>query len=306
MRDKRVKPPRGPAVGPAVAALAACRHGVVEHSELLRLGLSRSTIRRWVLDGRLHRVHRGVYAVGHAELTSHGRFLAAVVSCGPGAALSHEAAATLWGLRKPRGPRIDVTVTTQGGRGRRRLVVIHRSDLRPDEITLERAIPVTTPARTILDLAGILTRRQLERTIDEAAFRGLDLGRLTPRTGKRGAAMLRAVITNHDAGSTWTRSKLEERMLALCRAAGLPPPRVNTEVAGFEVDFHWPSQRLVVEIDDWSSHRGRGAFERDRVRDAALVELGWRVVRITRARLARDPRGVATQLARLLAASNSG
>lgn len=114
--------------------------------------------------------------------------------------------------------------------------------------------------------------------------------------------MLRVVLTDHDAGSTWTRSQLEERMLALCRAAGLPPPFVNRDVEGFEVDFHWPAQKLVVEIDDWSSHRGRGAFERDRVRDATLVELGWRVVRITRARLARDPRGVAAQLARLLAA----
>jgi hypothetical protein len=302
MRDQFVKPPRCGDAGPAVAALAARQHGVVQHSQLVQLGLTKSTIRRWARAGRLHDIHRGVVAVGHSDLTTHGRFLAAVLSCGPGAALSHETAAVLWGLRKPRGPRIDVTVTTEGGRGRRRLVVIHRSDLQPEEMTLGQAIPVTTPARTLLDLAGILTRRQLERTIDQADFLGLDLSGLAPRPGKRGGALLRAVLTAHVAGSTWTRSQLEERMLALCRSAGLPPPRINEYVAGFEVDFHWPDQKLVVEIDDWSSHRGRGAFERDRHSDAALVVLGWRVVRITRARLARDPRGVAAQLTRLLAA----
>ena len=123
----------------------------------------------------------------------------------------------------------------------------------------------------------MLTQRQLERSIDEAEFLGLDLSGLLPRRGRRGSASLRAILEGHEAGSTWTRSQLEERMLA-----------------------HWPEPRLIVEIDDWSSHGGRGAFERDRVRDAVLVEAGWRVVRITRARLARDPEGVATQLARLL------
>jgi hypothetical protein len=285
-----------------VAALAERQHGVVEYSQLIQLGVSEDMITWWSRDGRLAQVHRGVYAVGHANLSVHGRFLAAVLACGPKAALSHQSAAVLWGLRHPRGPRIDVTVPTPGGRARRRVVVVHRSLVRPGEITIRDGIRVTTPARTLLDLAGLLTRRQLERTLDEAEFLGLDLSGLAPRPGKRGAALLRAVLTDHDAGSTWTRSKLEERMLALCRAAGLPRPLVNAYVEGIEVDFHWPAQKLVVEIDDWSSHRGRGAFERDRLRDAALVENGWRVVRITRARLARDPRGVAAQLARLLAA----
>ena len=287
-------------MGKRVAALAARQHGVIAHPELIALGMSDDRISRWLRDGRLASLHRGVYAVGHAELSAHGRFLAAVLACGPGAALSHQSAAVLWDLRRPRGPRIDVTVPTLGGRARRRLVVVHRSIVHPDEIAVKDGIRVTAPARTLLDLSGVLTRRQLERTLDEAAFLGLDLSDLAPRQGKRGAALLRAVLTDHNAGSTWTRSKLEERMLSLCRATGLPWPLVNRVVEGFEVDFHWPEQRLVVEIDDWSSHGGRGAFERDRVRDAALVEAGWRVVRITRARLARDPEGVAAQLVRLL------
>jgi hypothetical protein len=291
-----------PQLGKRVAATAERQHGVVEYSQLIQLGVSDDVITGWSRDGRLASVHRGVYAVGHAKLSDHGRFLAAVLACGPKAALSHQSAAVLWGLRQPRGPRIDVTVPTPGGRARRRVVVVHRSVVHRGEIENRDGIRVTTPARTILDLAGILTRRQLERTIDEAEFLGLDLSDLAPRPGKRGGALLRAVLAEHDAGSTWTRSELEERMLALCRSAGLPPPRINENVAGFELDFHWPTQKLVVEIDDWSSHRGRGAFERDRHRDATLVELGWRVVRITRARLARDPRGVAAQLARLLAA----
>jgi very-short-patch-repair endonuclease len=296
MDGQLVEPP----VGKKVAALAARQHGVVGHSELIELGVSDDMITGWLRAGRLASLHRGVYAVGHARLTRHGRFLAAVLACGPGAALSHQSAAVLWGLREPRGPRIDVTVPTPGGRAKRRLVVVHRSIVHPEEIAMRDGIRVTTPARTVLDLAGVLRRRQLERTLDQAAFLGINLSDLAPRRGKRGAAVLRAVLTQHDAGSTWTRSRLEERMLALCRATRLPRPRVNCEVEGFEVDFHWPEQLLVVEIDDWSSHGGRGAFERDRVRDAVLVEAGWRVVRITRARLARDPKGVADLLARLL------
>ena len=296
MRQKSATLP----IGVRLAGLAARQHGVVSREQLCALGLDDAAIGRRVRDGRLHRVHRGVYAAGHSELTTHGRFMAAVLSGGSGAALSHEAAAVLWGLRKPRGPRIDVTVPRSAGRRRRRLIVIHRSPLEPDDVTVREAIVVTTPARTLLDLAGVLTQRQLERTIDEAEFLGLDLSGLLPRRGRRGGALLRTVLTQHDAGSTWTRSQLEERMLALCRRAGLPRPHVNQEVQGLEVDFHWPEQRLIVEIDDWSSHRGRGAFERDRVRDAVLVEAGWRVVRMTRARLARDPTGVAAQLGRLL------
>jgi Transcriptional regulator, AbiEi antitoxin/AbiEi antitoxin C-terminal domain/Protein of unknown function (DUF559) len=295
MRNKLVTPP-----GLRLAALAARQHGVVTGAQLRELGLDGAAITRRIGDGRLHRLHRGVYAVGHPELTPRGRYLAAVLAVGPGAALSHESAAVLWGLRDPRGPRIDVTVPTPGGRARRRLVIVHRSRLASDELTIRDGIPVTTPVRTVIDLADVLTRRQLERTLDEASYLGIDLTGISARQGRPGAGRIARVLAAHEAGSTWTRSELEERMLALCRQAGLPQPVVNDDVEGFEVDFHWPDQRLAVETDGWSAHHGRGAFERDRVKDAQLVEAGLRVVRITRNRLAREPRAVAAQLARLL------
>jgi predicted transcriptional regulator of viral defense system len=305
MRQKAAELPVGERLGQRLAALAARQHGLVTHAQLVALGLDDAAIRRRVRDGRLHRVGRGVYAVGHPELTVHGRFLAAVFGCGPGAALSHESAAVLWGIRPPRGPRIDVTVPASSGRRNRRLVVVYRSAPRPDEVTLKDGVPVTTPARTLLDLAGTLSRRQLERALDQAEYLDLDLRGLAPRQGRRGGALLRAVLASHEAGTTWTRSELEERMLALCRRGGISPPVVNGEVEGFEVDFHWPDQRFAVETDGWSAHRGRGAFERDRVKDAQLVEAGWRVIRITRSRLAREPGAVAAQLARLLYADGS-
>jgi Transcriptional regulator, AbiEi antitoxin/Protein of unknown function (DUF559) len=292
-------------VGRLLAELAARQHGVVTRAQLLGIGITSPTISGWVREGRLHRVHRGVYAVGHPRLTPEGRFLAAVFACGPGAVLSHESAAVLWGLRQPRGPRIDVTVPTRGGRSRRGVLITHRSTLEPEEVTVKDGIPVTSAARTVLDLADVLRRRPLERVLDEAFYLGLDLEGLTPRRGRRGFGLLTAVLAAHEAGTTWTRSALEERMLTLCRRRGLPPPVVNGEVGRWDVDFHWPCERLIVETDAWSSHGGRGAFERDRAKDAQLVEAGWRVVRITRNRLAREPDAVAAQLARLLYADGS-
>ena len=283
-----------------IARLAVRQHGLVTREQLFALGLSRSGIARRLERGALYRVHRGVYAVRHPGLTKHGAWLAAVLTLGPGAALSHASAAALWALVSPPGPRIDVTVPTAGGRGRRRLIVVHRALLDEAEVTERDGIPVTTLLRTALDLADVVSQRRLERALDEAAFLGFDLSELRPRRGRRGFGKLSRVLAGHDAGSTWTRSELEEQMLALCRRAGVPAPTVNSEVEGFEADFHWPSQRLVVETDGWSSHRTRSAFERDRIRDARLVEAGWRVVRITRRRLATDPGTVSEQLTRLL------
>jgi predicted transcriptional regulator of viral defense system len=163
-------------VGRRIAGLAAKQHGTVTREQLLTLGVSGPAISGWVREGRLHRVHRGVYAVGHPRLTSKGRFLAAVFACGPGAVLSHESAAVLWGIRQPRGPRIDVTVPTPGGRSRRGVLIVHRARLESDEVAVKDGITVTNPARTVLDLADVLRRRPLERVLDEAFYLGLDLG----------------------------------------------------------------------------------------------------------------------------------
>ena len=284
-----------------VAALAARQHGVITRAQLTALGLSDDAIRRRVRAGRLHRIHRGVYAVGHPRLTMHGRLLAAVVSYGDRAVASHRSAAVLWKLLPERGPRVDVTVTGGGGRGRRGAIIVHRSALPAEAVTVRDGIPVTTPLRTLVDLADVLPRRALERAMDEAAYLRLDLRGLQPVPGRRGAGQLRRVLAGHEAGSTRTRSRLEELMLALCRRAGLPEPEVNQTIQGYEADFVWREARLIVETDGWAAHGTRAAFERDRRRDAQHTAAGWRVVRITIRRLEEEPEAVAEQLRRLLA-----
>jgi very-short-patch-repair endonuclease len=212
----------------------------------------------------------------------------------------HRSAAILWGLQPERGPRIDVTVPSGGGRKRQWAVIVHRSPLPANEVTIKDAIPVATPARTLIDLADVLPRRALERALDEAAYLRFDLTGLRPVPGRRGSGVLASVLAVHDAGSTRTRSELEELMVELCRRADLAAPDVNEEVEGYEVDFSWPDVRVIVETDGWAAHGTRQAFEDDRLRDAVLTAAGWRVVRITRRRLEREPEAVAAQLARLL------
>jgi very-short-patch-repair endonuclease len=291
-----------PLAGRRIAALAERQHGVITRAQLIGMGLTDQGIGRRVRDGRLHRVHQGVYAVGRPTLTTKGRFLAAVVSCGSEAALSHRSAAFLWGLLPERGPRVDVTVPRGGQRRRRGAVIIHRAALPAGDIALRDGIAVTTPARTLVDLADILPRRPLERAFDEAAYLRLDLGGLAPRSGRRGSGVLASVLARHDAGATRTRSELEERMLRLCRRFRLPAPEVNATVEGYTADFVWREQRLIVETDGWEAHGTRAAFERDRRRDADLLAAGWRVLRISYARLEREPGWVAERIAAALAA----
>jgi very-short-patch-repair endonuclease len=283
-----------------VRELAASQHGVVSWSQLLELGHTRTAISVRVRAGWLVRIHRGVYAVGHDLLTAEGRFMAAVLACGQGTALSHGSAAALWQLRRLRGLRVDVTVPSGGGGRRHKLVIVHRSSLDPEDVTIKDGILVTTPARTVLDLADISSERELERTIDEAAYLGLDLAHLKPLSGRRGSGRLARVLARHDPGSTFTRSDLEERMLELCRRHLLPSPRLNTPVDGHEVDFCWPEKRLIVETDGFRAHGRRAAFERDRWRDTQLTAAGWRVVRITHRQLQQRTDELAKRLAALL------
>jgi very-short-patch-repair endonuclease len=285
-----------------VAVLAARQHGVITRAQLAALGLSDDAIRRRVCAGHLHRVHRSVYAVGHPRLTRHGRLLAAVVSYGDRAVASHRSAAVLWKLLPERGPRVDVTVPGGGGRGRRGAIIVHRSALPAGDVTVRDGIPVTTPVRTLVDLADVLPRRALERAMDEAAYLRLDLRALRPVPGRRGAGQLRRVLAGHAAGSTRTRSELEELLLDLCRRAGLPEPELNQTIEGYEADFIWREARLIVETDGWAAHGTRAAFEWDRRRDAEHTAAGWRVVRITIRRLEEEPEAVAEQLLHLLAA----
>jgi very-short-patch-repair endonuclease len=287
-------------LGRRIVALGERQHGVITRAQLVAFGLTDQSIGRRVRHGELHRVHQGVYAVGRPTLTLHGRFSAAVLSCGPGAALRHSAAGVLLGVLKERGFRIDVTVPGSGGRRRRGAVIIHRSSLPAQDVTTKHGIAVTTPARTFVDLADVLPRRRLERALDEAAYLRLDLSGLGPRPGRRGSGLLTSVLQSHKPGTTRTRSDLEERMLTLCQSFRLPTPEVNTSIEGYEVDFVWRDHRLIAETDGWQAHGTRAAFERDRRRDADLLAAGWRVLRISYARLEREPAWVAARIARAL------
>jgi REase_MTES_1575/Transcriptional regulator, AbiEi antitoxin len=289
-----------------IAAIAARQHGVVARTQLRQLGLKETAIARRLEAGRLHPVHRGVYAVGHPLLSRHGRWTAAVLACGRGAVLSHGSAAALWELRPAAGTGIDVTVPGTGRR-RRPGVTIHRArGLSAEELDVHRGIPVTTPARTVLDLAATLAPRALEHLLDQAEILGLaDEPALrtvaAAHAGHRGSAKLRGVLDEHVAGTTLTKSELEERMLGLCIARGLPRPRVNHRAAGLEVDFLFADDRVVVETDSWRFHRTRSAFERDRERDAILARAGFRVLRFTHRQLVNEPETAARTLAAALA-----
>jgi hypothetical protein len=211
--------------------------------------------------------------------------------------LSHFAAAILWALLPERGPRIDVTVPRGGQRRRRGALIIHRAALPTAHVTVRHGIPVTTPARTLIDLADVLPRRRLERAFDEAAFLRLHISDLKPIPGRRGAGVLATVLARHRPGSTRTRSDLEEDMLSLCQSFCLPTPEVNTKIGPYECDFVWRDASLIVETDSWSAHGTRTAFERDRRRDADLLAAGWRVLRVSYQRLQREPAWVAARIA---------
>jgi very-short-patch-repair endonuclease len=296
MRYNRAEPP--PDV--RLAALASRQHGVVTRRQLGVLGLDHSAIARRMKMGRLHQLYRNVYAVGRTDLTTKGRYLSAVLAYGNRAVLSHRSAAVLWRICPERGRRIDVTVPSGGSRPARGEVIVHRCSLPAEHRTVLDRIPVTTPSRTIIDLADHATRRELERAIDEALYLGLDLASLQPLPGRRGAGRLAQVLEDHAHGTTRTRSDFEELLLALCDRHALPRPLVNQRILGYEVDFVWPQARLIVETDGWSAHGRRSAFERDRARDAELQVGGWRVIRITWRRLVEEPELVARQLAQLL------
>ena len=179
-------------------------------------------------------------------------------------------------------------------------MIVHRSSLSPDEVAIEHSIPVTTPVRTMLDLAAVVNDREFERAMDEAAYLRLDLSGLKPRPGRRGGARITRVLARHRTGSTRTRTEMEERMLSLCRRHGIPAPLVNEEVEGYEADFVWPEHRVIVETDGWRAHGTRRAFESDRRRDAHLTAARWRPLRLTWKRLTTDQEGVAAQLKRVL------
>jgi very-short-patch-repair endonuclease len=289
---------RPPSADWLVARLAARQHGVVTRHQLLSLGISADAIDHRIREGRLHILHRGVYAFGHRHLTTEGRWLAAVFACGPGAVLSHRSAAALWGLRP--GWRDVLEVSAARTMVRQPGIALHRPRaLDADERTVENGIPVTTVSRTITDCADLVSRAELRKLLEQAEVLRLDA---TPRVipGRRGAGRLAAALAELGPVVRLTRSELEDRFLALCRQTGLPLPRTNTLIEGMEVDFCWPERRVAVETDGWEAHGTRTAFRRDRRRSAMLQLAGWTVLRFTYDDVVRDPGYVRTTLAHFL------
>jgi Transcriptional regulator, AbiEi antitoxin/Protein of unknown function (DUF559) len=295
-------------LGRAILALANRQHGVVSRVQLRALGASAEMIDGWIASGRLIVLHRGVYAVGHRVLSPEARWMAAVLVGGEGAALSHRAAGDLWGLTGLRRPLADVTVPR---RRRPRPGICFREHALPaDEMTTRSRIPVTTVARTVLDLAAVVSRPRLEQAISIAEARRLadspSLSDLIGRyPGRRGLAGLRAVLGESRAERGITRSELEAAFLEFLDLGPLPRPEVNAVVElgarRLEVDCLWRSAGLVVELDSRAHHADWEAAERDRTRDLSLAAAGFRTARVTWRRVHLDADGLEAELRALLA-----
>lgn len=293
----------------AIAAIADRQGGVVSRSNLLRLGLGASAVDHRVRTGRLHPLHRGVYSVGHRVVGADGRRWAAVLACGPGAVLSHASAAAAWDIRASAAGTIHVTVGPTG-RSKRPGIRLHwRRVLPADEITQLSGLPITTPARTLLDLAASgLRGRRIEAALDRAELLRLldfaDLERLLARyPGRPGTPALKAQLSRYVVGSIDTRSRLEELALELCDAHGLPRPHVNRVIEGKARDFYWPHARLVVEADSYTWHRSPSALNDDRARDVALTLAAYRTLRFTWEQVTRRRSYVAGAILQALVAS---
>jgi hypothetical protein len=293
-----------------IAELVASQHGVVALRQLLGLGLSARAVRDRVAAGRLHRIHAGVYAVGHAKLTRDGRYMAAVFACGEDSALSHRSSADKRGLRRTDRSSIDVTTVRRAGRGSAGIDAHTSVTLLPRDVTEVDGIRCTSVARTLLDLAAVLPRRDVERAFDQAeVLRVLDARKIEDvlaRAGQhRGAGVLRAILDDHVPGTTLTPNKLEEAFLAICDKASLPRPVVNAWIAleptGYEADFLWRDRGLIAETDGRDVHTTRRAFVNDRVRDQRLMLAGYRVVRFPWQQVFDDPRDVAATLRAVVA-----
>jgi very-short-patch-repair endonuclease len=277
------------------------QYGVVTRRQLLNSGFSSDEIDGRVRAGRLHRIWRGVFAVGRPRLTARGWWLGAVLACGGHAVLSHQSAAQLWGIRETktdgegeqdRPSVIDISVPAAKSHQRIAIRIHRRRDLQScDRVCLER-IPVTSPERTLLDLASVLHPRQLEAAINEAD----KLHLVDPESlrmeleghhGAAGARTLRRVLDRPTFALT--DSELERRFLRLIRRAKLPKPETQKRVHGFRVDFCWPDLHLVVETDGLTYHRTPSQQAKDRFRDQALTSAGFIVLRFTHAQVRYQP-----------------
>jgi predicted transcriptional regulator of viral defense system len=286
--------------------MAKKQHGVVSIRQLEGpLGFSQRSVARAVAAGRLHRVYRGVYAVGHTDLSLHAECLAAVLAVGPGALLSYYSAGWLWGLWPGSPAPFEVTAFVPRHHPAPKGVVRHRArNLVDEDRAIVDGIPVTSVARTLLDLAWKLRSDQLRRALDRAEELGLlDLEELHAvierNRGHHGARRLRFALDTYKP-AIYSRSEFERRFVAHLVASGLPRPATGWNELGYELDVYWPDLSFGIELDTWETHGTHDAFERDHDRDLDFALAGIETIRVSERQFRREPGEIATKVRRLL------
>lgn len=286
-----------------ISALAGRQHGVVARRQLLERGLTTAQVEGRLARGLLQPIHRGIYAVGTSHTSLHGRWLAAVLACGPSSALSHRSAAALHGLLRARGCP-QVAVPERGGRSPQGIRVFRTRQLPEADCTAVSGIRVTSVSRTLLDLAAVLDADALARAFEEADRLGLlhlaDLFSLRARSrGRQGLRAFDSALAAHTHPPE-VRSELEWRFHRLCRLHDIPPPALNVLVEGHSVDCLWQRERVVVELDGYGYHRTRAAHERDHQRDLDLALAGFAVHRFSYRQVLHRPERVAALVKKAL------
>lgn len=279
-----------------IASLATKRGGILGHGEMRAAGISDQQIWYRIRSGRLRRLHRGVYAIAGVRLSSGARWAAALLAAGAGAVLSHRSGGAASGLSIADGARVDVTVAPTGRRSVPG-IALHAARLEPEDRATRGGMPVLAGPRLLLSLATLLPARSLERLVVEAAHKGIlepaPLRSLLDRcSGQAGMAKLR-LATEGFVDVSRTRSVPEAGFQLLCAKRGIPTPCVNVPVGDREVDFLWPRERVIVEIDGFSAHGHRSRFERDRARAVELRLAGYEYLPFTPRQVDREPDWVA-------------
>jgi very-short-patch-repair endonuclease/predicted transcriptional regulator of viral defense system len=293
-----------------LAAIAARQHGVVARTQALELGMSSATIDRRLQSGLWQPVHRGVYRLPGARPTWRANLLAACFAWGPDAVGSHTSAAALRRLVAFEAGALELTVPY--GRHRNGPGIVHRADLDPLDVEVVDAIPVTTVARTLIDLAGTQPRDDVEDALDDALYRGLvSRRRLLWRidalaaNGRAGVGVMRELLEERDGMVSVPQSRFETRLLSVLKRGGIPKPEVQYPIKigtrTVFADFAYPDAGLALEADSRKFHIARSRFEGDRERTNALVAIGWRVMRITWVALRSRPDSVVDAVGRALA-----
>jgi very-short-patch-repair endonuclease len=285
-----------------VARVSSLQKGFAHRDQLLAARLTPDGIKHRLKTGRLHERYRGVYLVGRPSIEPLGEEMAAILFLAGRAVLSHASAGAIWGLHRPAPSCVTVTAVGCQHRSRPGLTIHRAATLDPRDIRFRAGLPLTAPARTLLDLAGELEPPELEQALAEARVQRLakdsEINAAIARApGRKGAATLRRLL---EAGPAYTRTKAERLMLRLIRAAQLPRPLTDVKLCGYTADFLWREQGLIIEVDGYQFHSDPRAFERDRKRDQVHVAAGYRVIRVTWAQMRDEPMAVIARIAQAL------